>query len=151
MPNYPVDYSFLDEKINRIYNSDEIFALLTNYFSGLAIIIACIGLFGLISFSTELRRKEIGIRKVLGSSVPGIIKLLTIDYLLLILVSVLIAFPLSYYFMNSWLQNYAFRIDIGIWPFLITGIIIFMISGLTISYHIVKASLANPVESLRYE
>lgn len=151
LPNYPVDYSFLDEKINRIYKSDEFFAVLTNYFSGLAIIIACIGLFGLISFSTEQRRKEIGIRKVLGSSVTGIIKLLTIDYLKLILVSILIAFPLSYYFMNSWLQNYAFRTDISVWVFFISGITIFLIAGITISYHIIRSAKANPVESLKYE
>ena len=151
LPNYPIDYSFLDEKINRIYKSDETFALLTNYFSALAIIIACVGLFGLISFSAEQRRKEIGIRKVLGSSTPDIIKLLTIDYLKLIFISILVAFPLSFYFMNSWLNNYAFRIKISLWTYVIAGIIIFLIACLTISYHIVKASLANPVESLKYE
>ncbi|MEJ2614219.1 MAG: ABC transporter permease [Ignavibacteriaceae bacterium] len=151
LPNYPLKYSFLDERIDRIYKSDEIFAALTNYFSCLAIIIACVGLFGLISFSTEQRRKEIGIRKVLGSSIPDIIKLLTFDYLRLIFISVLIAFPLSYYLMNSWLQNYAFRIEISLWIFIIALLIIFLTAGLTISYHIIKAAVKNPVESLRYE
>ena len=151
LPNYPVDYSFLDEKINRKYKSDEVFAVLTNYFSGLAILIACAGLFGLISFSTEQRRKEIGIRKVLGSSVLEIVKFLTFDYLKLIFMSILIAFPLTYYFMNSWLQNYAFRINISIWTFILTAIIIFVIACSTISYHIIKAAKKNPVESLRYE
>ncbi len=128
MPNYPLDYSFLDARINRIYKSDTIFAQLTNYFSSIAILIACVGLFGLISFGTAQRQKEIGIRKVLGSSLFNIIRLLIVDYLKLISISILVAFPIAYYVMNSWLQNYAFRIDINIWTFVAAGIIIFLIA-----------------------
>ena len=151
VPGYPLDYSFFDQKIDRIYKSDQKFASLTYYFSSLAIFIACIGLFGLISFSVEQRIKEIGIRKVLGASVLGIVELLSYDYLKLVFISTLIAFPFAYYFMNSWLQNYAFRTSISYWNFLFAAIIVILISWLTISSHIIKAARANPVESLRYE
>ena len=148
LPNYPLDISFLDRRIDNIYKSDRIFVTMIRYFSGLAIIIACIGLFGLISFGTEQRRKEIGIRKVLGASAPELAKLLTSK---LIVTAVLISFPISYYFMNLWLRSFAFRVDIGFSIFITEGLVIIIIALLTISYRVIRASAENPVISLRNE
>ena len=151
LPNYPIEYSFLDKKIEQIYRSDEKNASLINYFSGLAILIACIGLFGLVSFSAEQRTKEIGVRKVLGASVFDIVKIFTGSYMKLILIAIVIACPLSYYFLNLWLLDFAYRINISVWNFILSGIIVLLIAIITVSYQTIKAASANPVESLRYE
>jgi len=120
-------------------------------FTAFAILIACLGLFGLVSFSTEQRTKEIGVRKVLGASVFDIVKMFTGNYMKLILIAVIIASPVSYYLLNIWLQDFAYRIDISIWFFIISGIIVLLVALATVSYHTIKAALANPVKSLRYE
>ena len=121
-----------------------IFALLT-------IFVACLGLFGLVTFTTEQRFKEIGIRKVLGSSVPQIVGLLSKDFLKLIVISFLIAFPLGYYAMNNWLQDFEYRTEISWWIFVLSGFMTVLIAFLTISYRSIKAALMNPVKSLRSE
>jgi putative ABC transport system permease protein len=116
-----------------------------------AIFIACLGLFGLATFTVESRTKEIGIRKVLGASVSSITALLSKDFLKLVLVSVLIASPIAYYFMDKWLQDFAYRVDISWWIFALAGIVAIVIALLTVGYQSIKAALANPVKSLRTE
>ena len=124
---------------------------LLTYFAGLAILIACLGLFGLASFTTEQRTKEIGIRKVLGASTGGIITLLSKDFMILVVISNIIAWPIAYYSMNNWLQDFAYRIDIDLLIFLATAILSILIALFTVSFKTTKAAIANPVESLRYE
>ena len=150
-PQYPFDYRFLDKSFDELYKSFEKQIQIFTIFALLAIFIACLGLFGLASFTSEQKTKEIGIRKVLGSSVTGILKLLSKEYLLLILISNLIAWPAAYFLMNKWLQDFAYRIEINYLIFLLSGVIVFIISILTISMQVIKAATANPVKSLRYE
>jgi ABC-type antimicrobial peptide transport system permease subunit len=125
--------------------------ILSKYFAGLAIIISCLGLFGLAAFTAQKRRKEIGIRKVVGANVGGIVALFSKDFIKLVLLSLVIAFPLSWWLMNNWLQSFAYRINISGFVFLITGCSIVLITLLTISFQSVKAAMANPVKSLRTE
>ena len=120
-------------------------------FSVLAIFIACLGLFGLASYTTEQRRKEIGIRKILGASVSGIVSLLSIDFLKLVLLANLLAWPLAWYAMHQWLQNFSYRINIGLLVFLLAGVLALIIAILTISFQAVKVAVANPVNALRDE
>ena len=150
-PGYPFDYSFLDADLSRLYVDDGRFGGAVNAFTGLAIFIACLGLFGLASFSVEERTKEIGIRKVLGASVTGIVKLLSKEFAKLVLVSNLIAWPLAYLVMTRWLQGFAYRTDIGIWIFFLAGGVALVVALATVGIQAVKAATANPVESLRYE
>jgi ABC-type antimicrobial peptide transport system permease subunit len=117
----------------------------------LAIIISCLGLFGLSAFTAEQRRKEIGVRKVLGSSVLGIVKLLSKDFLKLVLLSILVSVPISWYVMQNWLQGFAYRIDIKLWVFAIAGLSAVLIALITVSFQAIKAAIANPVKSLRTE
>jgi len=150
-PAFPFDYHFLDEDYDRLYRAEERMGILLNYFSVLAIFIACLGLFGLASFTTEQRTKEIGIRKVVGASVLRISMLLCKDFIKLVLVANLFAWPIAYYFMTNWLQDFAYRININWLMFLITGILSVIIALFTVSFQSIKAAMANPVESLRYE
>jgi ABC-type antimicrobial peptide transport system permease subunit len=120
-------------------------------FAALAIIISCLGLFGLAAYTAERRTKEIGIRKVLGASVTGITTLLSKDFMVLVVISCLIAFPVAWWAMHNWLQNYQYRIEISWWIFVTAGIAAMLISLLTISFQSIKAALANPVNSLRNE
>ena len=120
-------------------------------FSGFAIFIACLGLYGLILFMTESKTKEIGVRKVLGASVKNILTLFTKDFIKWILIANFIAWPLAYYFMNKWLQNFAYKIELDIWTFLIVGFVTVLIAFITISFQAIKSATANPVKSLRYE
>jgi len=122
-----------------------------SYSAFLAIIVACMGLFGLAAFILELRTKEIGIRKVLGASISGITFMLSKEFILWVLTANLIAFPVAYFLMDSWLQNYAYRINISWWIFLISGGIALVIALATIGFRAIKAATANPVKSLRYE
>ena len=126
-------------------------AKLLGTFSVLAILIACLGLFGLVTFITEQRTKEIGIRKVLGSTVTGVFILLAREFIKWVLIANLIAWPVAYYFMSNWLQDFAYRIDITFWPFLLSGLVALLIAVITVSYQSIRAALANPVESLKYE
>ncbi len=142
---------FVDENIARLYKTEENTSFVITVFSTLAIFIACLGLFGLAAFVTEQRTKEIGIRKVLGASVTEILLILSKEFAVWVLISNIIAWPIAYYIMKNWLENFAFRINIDFAAFIISGVIALIIALLTISLHAVKASLANPVNSLRNE
>ena len=150
-PEYPFEYHFLDDQINEMYMSDQRISRLFQYFTLLAIIISCLGLFGLASFFAQERTKEIGIRKVLGASVSGLLLLLSRDFIKWVLVATLIALPLAWFAMTKFLQVYAYRISIGLSFFLVSGVLALVIAFLTVSYQSIKAAAANPVESLRYE
>ncbi len=150
-PGFAFEFKFLDEAYQAQYVSERRISILSQYFAGLAILISCLGLFGLAAFTAQQRIKEIGIRKVLGASVAGITSLLAKDFLKLVLVAIVIASPLAYFFMNKWLQDFAYRIDIQWWVFLVAGAAAVAIAFLTVSFQSVKAALANPVKSLRSE
>jgi putative ABC transport system permease protein len=151
VPNVPLQYSFLDQDYQKLYDGERRVAQIFLVFSLLAIVIACLGLFGLASFMAEQRTKEIGVRKVLGATVSGIVGLLSKDFVKLVIVAFAVATPLAYFAMQRWLQDFAYRIDIGWWVFALAGGIALVIALLTVSYQAIKAALANPVESLRYE
>ncbi len=150
-PERPFEYSFLDENFEILYNSEKSLGRLFSYFTGLAIFIACLGLLGLASFSAEQRTKEIGIRKVLGASVTSVLALLSKDFVKLVLVANLIAWPLAWYAMNRWLQNFAYRVDMSWWIFVLADGLALLIALMTVSTQAIRAALANPVQSLRYE
>lgn len=147
----PFTYSFLDEVFNNLYRSEQRTGTLFNIFAFIAIIISCLGLFGLATYTAQVRTREIGVRKVLGASVPGIISLLASDFIKLVFIAIVIAVPVSWYVMNKWLADFAYRINIGWSPFALTGILALFIALLTISFQAVKAAVANPVKSLRTE
>jgi len=151
IPNRPFNYFFLDEFFDKQYRSEVRFGKLFLNFALLAIFISCLGLLGLASYSTMQRTKEIGIRKVMGASVGGIVNLLSKDFLILVLISFVIAAPVAWLGMHSWLKDFAYRIDISWWVFLLSGIIAVVIALGTISFQAIKAALANPVKSLRTE
>jgi putative ABC transport system permease protein len=150
-PDFPFDYTFLDENYGRLYEAEIRQGRLYIVFAGLAIFIACLGLFGLAAFAAHQRTKEIGIRKVLGATVAGITGLLAKDFLKLVIASFVIAFPVAYWAMNKWLADFAYRIDIQWWVFAVAGIVAAAVAFLTVSFQSVKAGLANPVKSLRSE
>ena len=150
-PEFPFDYSFLDEQINKQYKSDIRVGNVINTFSLLALFIACLGMFGLASFTAEQRTKEVGIRKILGASVDSIVFTLIGDFLKWIVLANVIAWPIAWYVINKWLQNFAYRIDISWWMFLLSGGVALLIAILTVSFQAIKAATANPVKSLRYE
>ncbi|UCC41825.1 MAG: ABC transporter permease [Candidatus Aminicenantes bacterium] len=151
VPDDPLIYHFLDEKINSLYQTEQLTGKLTRYITFLAIFISCLGLFGLASFSVERRTKEIGVRKVLGASVSKIMLLLTKDFSKWVFLANIIAWPTAWFAMNRWLQNFAYRTDIGIWIFIFSASLAFIIALLVVSYQSIRAALANPVDSLRYE
>lgn len=151
MPKWPFSYFFLDESFDKQYRSEERFGKLFFNFSILAIFISCLGLLGLASYSTMQRTKEIGIRKVMGASVQGIIGLLSKDFLKLVVLSFVIAAPVAWYFMHGWLKDFAYRITISWWVFILAGVLALVIALVTISFQAVKAAIANPVKSLRTE
>ena len=147
----PLKYDFLDESLNRFYKSESKWSNIVGWAGGISIFLACLGLFGLASLASVNRIKEIGIRKVLGASVTGIVGLLSKDFLKLIAIALMIATPLAWYFMNNWLQNFAYRINVRWYVFVATGIITVLIAFITISFQAIKAAVANPVKSLRTE
>jgi ABC-type antimicrobial peptide transport system permease subunit len=147
----PFDYKFLDEEYQALYSSENRVAALSKYFAGLAILISCMGLFGLATFTAQRRQKEIGIRKVVGASVSNVVVMLSGDFLKLVLIAVLVASPLVWWAMNDWLNSFAYRIQITADVFIIAGISILFITLLTISFQSIKAALANPVKNLRTE
>jgi len=150
-PDIPLAYSFVDESIERQYGNEQKMQGIFYGFAILSLLIACIGLFGLSIFVVERKIKEIGIRKVLGASVPGIVGLLSKDFLKLVIIAAVIASPLAFYFMHEWLKDFAYRINIGWWVFVASGIVALLIALLTISVKAIKAAVANPVKSLRTE
>jgi putative ABC transport system permease protein len=151
VPTRPFVYSFLDEDLDMLYRSEQQSASLFNIFSGLSVIIACLGLFGIATYTAERRTKEIGIRKVLGASVSGIVGLLSKDLLKLVIFSNIIAWPVAYIAMNKWLENFAYRFEPGLTLFITASLITIVIAVLTVSYQAIRAALTNPVEALRYE
>jgi len=150
-PAYPFTYQFVDDQFNQMFTNEMLMGKLSRVFAALAIIISCLGLFGLAAYTAERRTKEIGIRKVLGASVSGITGLLSKDFLRLVFISCIIAFPFAWWMMNNWLQDYQYRIEISWWIFLIAGVAAILIALLTVSFQAIKAAIANPVKSLRTE
>lgn len=150
-PQRPFDYIFLDETFDSQYRAEESVKNITLYFSLLAIFIGCLGLFGMSAFTAEQRTKEIGIRKVLGASVVGIVRLLSKEFLLLVGIANLIAWPIAYYSMNQWLKNFAYRVGIGWTTFALAGILALLIALITVSFQALKAAIANPVDAIKYE
>ena len=150
-PDQTFDYNFFDESFNRLYKTEIRQGNIFNLITALALTIACLGLFGLIHFFTGRRTKEIGIRKVFGSTVLNIVLLLIKDFIKWILIANIIAWPVAYYLMNKWLQDFAYRIDITWWVFVLSGGIALLIALATVSFQAIKAANANPIESLRYE
>lgn len=150
-PPLPLDYYFLDQEYARLYAAEMRIQNLSFTFSLLAVLVSCLGLFGLASFTAERRRKEFGMRKVLGASISDILILMSKAFLKWVVIANMIAWPAAYYFMNKWLQNFAYRINLNIWPFLLSGLAALGIALLTVSYQTIKAATANPVDSLRHE
>ncbi len=150
-PDYAFSYEFVDEQYKRLYSSEMLISRLSVLFSSIAIAISCLGLLGLVMFSAEQRTKEIGIRKVLGASIGQIIGSFSLDFLRLILLAFLIAGPLGWYFMNSWLHDFAYRIELSWWIFALAGSVSLLIAAITVSYQAIRAATANPVSSLRSE
>ncbi len=150
-PAYPFDYAFLDEHLDRLYASEQRQGRLFNVFAAVALLIACLGVFGLAAFSTIVRKKEIGIRKVLGASISDIVTTLSRSFVVQVVLAAFIAAPITYLGMRQWLEGFAYRIDIGVSPFLLAGLVAVAVSLATVGYHAVRAALADPVKSLRYE
>ncbi len=147
----PFNYQFMDDSFNEVYKAERQVGVIAISFSTLAIIIACLGLFGLATFLAEQRTKEIGVRKVLGASVPSILLMLSKEFIKWIIIANIIAWPVTYYIMNKWLQEFAYRINISWWLFIFAGCIALIIALVTVSFQAVKAAIANPVKSLKYE
>ena len=145
----PFEFRFLDDEYQALYVAEQRVATLSRYFAILGIIISCLGLFGLAAFTAHKRQKEIGIRKVVGATAGNVAFMLSKDFLKLVLVSVLIAFPVSWWIMKSWLEGFAYRVHITAGIFVVAGMTILLITVLTISYHTLKAAVSNPVKSLR--
>jgi ABC-type antimicrobial peptide transport system permease subunit len=151
IPNYPFEYMFLDEAFNSMYRNEQTIGTLLKYFTILAVFVACLGLFGLASFTAEQRTKEIGIRKVLGASTSQITLLLCREFFILVLLANLIAWPAAYFAMKSWLQNYAYKTSLGLLIFLTALGMALIIAIISVSFQAIRAALTNPVDSLRYE
>lgn len=150
-PNVPFTYAFTDQEYARQYQSEQVVGKLAGYFASLAIFISCLGLFGLAAFTAEQRTKEIGVRKVLGASIAGIVGLLSRDFLRLVVMAIVLASPVAWYIMRQWLQGFAYQIDIEWWMFALAGIIAVLIAVFTISFQSIRAAMVNPVRSLRSE
>jgi putative ABC transport system permease protein len=150
-PDYPFEYQFLDDHFNEVYKADNQVSQIVSILAGLAIFISCLGLFGLASHSAEKRVKEIGVRKVLGASVQNITLLLSANFLKLVLIANILAWPIAWFAMHKWLQDFAYRVNIQWWIFILAGIISILIAFFTVSFQSIKAAVANPVKSLRSE
>ncbi|KAA2240170.1 FtsX-like permease family protein [Chitinophaga agrisoli] len=150
-PGLPFQYSFLDDEVQKQYETEIVLSNIINAFTGMAILISCLGLFGLAAFSAEQRSKEIGIRKVLGASIPGIVQLLSKDFLKLVLIALLLATPISWWTMDKWLQGFAYRIPLSWWMFALAGAVAVLIALCTVSVQAIKGALANPIRSLGRE
>jgi len=151
IPNYPFDYRFVDEVLDQMYQGWERLSTLLKYFAFLAILIACLGLFGLASFTAEQRTKEIGVRKVLGASVVNLMLLMSKEFTKWVLIANILAWPIAYFIMKNWLQSFAYRTSLAWWIFVLTGAVALVIALITVSYQSVRAALTNPVDALKYE
>jgi putative ABC transport system permease protein len=150
-PGYPLDFKFMDDTYGKMYKAEENLGSLIWIFTIMAIFIGCMGLFGLAAFSAEQRIKEIGIRKVLGASVFSITALLSKNFVRLVLISSIIAFPIAWWAMNKWLEDFSYRIAISWWVFVVAGIAALLIALITVSFQAIKVAVANPVKNLRTE
>ena len=150
-PNQPIEIHFLDQYLNDLYKTEEQVSMLVGVFSFIAIVLGCLGLFGLASFAAVKRRKEVGIRKVLGAKVTGLTANLSWEFIKLVLVSAVFAFPVAYFVLRKWLENFAYKIELGVLPFIIGALFAIVIAVATVSYHAIKAATSNPVESIKYE
>ncbi len=150
-PNEAFNYQFIDQKIASFYDGEVRLNKLLNWATGISIFISCLGLIGMISFIIQQKTKEIGIRKVLGASISGIILLLSTSFIKLIIISFAVASPIGYYFINNWLQRFTYKIDIQLWLFIVPGFTLLAISFLVLCIQSIKAALKNPVDSLRSE
>jgi putative ABC transport system permease protein len=148
---HPFTYQFLDDHFADVYRADSQVSSIVGILAGLAIVISCLGLFGLASYSAERRIKEVGIRKVLGASVQNIVGMLSKDFLKYVLIAALIACPVAWFSVHKWLQDYAYRINISGWTFLLIVFVALIIAFITVSFQAIKAAVANPVKSLRTE
>jgi putative ABC transport system permease protein len=151
IPSQTFEYSFLDEDFDNLYRAEMRLEKIFLIVASLAIFVACIGLYGLSTFAAAQRTKEIGIRKVLGATNSKIVYLISQEYIKLVLIASIIAWPIAYYAMHRWLQKFAYRTNIGLFTFIISALLALMIALLTVSYQAVKVALANPIEALRYE
>ncbi|HEY2727118.1 MAG TPA: FtsX-like permease family protein, partial [Parafilimonas sp.] len=149
--NLPFSYHFLDATFDAQYKTDEHAGTLFNVFAGIAIFISCLGLFGLATYTAQVKFKEIGIRKVLGASVSGIVQLISKDFLKLVVIAIVIAVPVAWWAMSKWLNGFAYRVNISWWVFVLAGFIALFIALATVSFQAIKAAIANPVKSLRTE
>jgi putative ABC transport system permease protein len=150
-PEYPFEYRFLDQTIQNQYRAEQAIGKIVTVFTILALFISCLGILGLSSYTAEQRTKEIGIRKVLGATVSSIVKHISREFVVLVAIANVIIWPLAYFIMNRWLERFAYRISIGWWSFVLTGVGVLVVSLLTVSWQILRAATANPVDSLRYE
>jgi len=150
-PGFPLAYKFLDDDFQKLYTSEQTVSLLSRYFAGLTVIISCLGLFGLAAFTAERRTKEIGIRKILGSSEFGIIRLLLQDFTQIVLVAILISFPISYLVSKSWLESFAYKIELEWWFFAGAGTIALLVAWITVGFRALKAARVNPTLCLKKE
>jgi ABC-type antimicrobial peptide transport system permease subunit len=150
-PNFQFTYTFSDDEYNKLYNNEQVVSKLSNSFAFLTIFISCLGLLGLAMFTAEQRLKEIGIRKVLGASVTSLFALLSSEFLLLVLIALLIASPITWYAMNDWLRTFAYHAPVEWWMFALSGGLIILIALATVSFQAIKAALVNPIKSLRSE
>lgn len=150
-PEYPFEYRFLDETIQSQYRSEQAIGKIVTVFTVLALFISCLGIFGLSSYTAEQRTKEIGIRKVLGATVSSIIRNISREFVVLVIIANVIIWPVAYFVLSRWLNTFAYRIDIGWWMFVLTGITVLVLSLVTVSWQIIRAATTNPADSLRYE
>jgi ABC-type antimicrobial peptide transport system permease subunit len=151
VPDYPLDYFFLDESFEALHRSDKRLGDIFRYFSATAIIVACMGLFGLAVFTAEQKTKEIGIRKTLGASIISIYLLLSKSFVKWVLLANIIAWPTAFFIMRKWLDNFVYRTTLDLWILIVSGMMALAVSLLTVSYQSIKAARANPVDSLKYE
>lgn len=150
-PDYPIEYNFLDESFNTMYKAEDKLKTLLSFFTAITIFVACLGLLGLAAYTAERRKKELGIRKVLGATVHSLAGLLVKDFVKLVLIGMVVASPVAWYFMNKWLESFAYRIEIAWWMFALAALLVILLALLTVSYQAVKAALTNPVQNLRVE
>jgi putative ABC transport system permease protein len=150
-PNHPFEYRFLDEEFDALYRADERQGNLISILSGICLLVSLLGVLGLSAFTAQQRTKEIGVRKVLGASIPQIVYLLFKDVMYLVIIASVLAAPLAYYVTNIWLENFAFRTDINVFLFVLASLAALVIAFLTMSFHSIKTARLNPVVSLRYE
>ena len=150
-PRFPFDYRFMNERLNELYTWERQTGQTISYFAVFTIIIACVGLFGLSSYTAEQRTKEIGIRKAMGASVLQIVTMLVMEFVRCIVIANIFAWPIAYFVTNDWIEDYAYRISLSPWPFLFAAVLTLAIGLLTVIYQAVKAAVANPAQALRYE